>query len=272
MKTTVLLHFYNEEYLLPDWLLHHRRLFDHGIMIDYHSTDRSVDIIRELVPHWKIVTSRNEMFDVVEVDKEVMEYEEQLDGWKCALNITEFFFVWDLAELLKSFEQRNLRSLWVPFLTLADPVEQSFLEEDYSIPFVLRHTQGLDRGFEGYKGSGRCIHAHPTGRYHLGRHSTDLENMERVDDAFILWTVAAPFNRHIIKRKRQIDQRVPKSNRERNYSWQHVRSEWSILKEYVELSHDVYPLVERHPVYANILEQYKRNYEINSTPWEHLRT
>ena len=46
-QKTVLCHFYNEEWILPFWLKHHREIFDHGIMIDYNSTDRSVEIIRD---------------------------------------------------------------------------------------------------------------------------------------------------------------------------------------------------------------------------------
>jgi hypothetical protein len=32
---TVISHIFNEEYLLPFWLEHHRTIFDHGIIIDY---------------------------------------------------------------------------------------------------------------------------------------------------------------------------------------------------------------------------------------------
>ena len=45
----VISHFFDEEFMLPWWLRHHRELFDHGILIDYASTDRSVEICRELV-------------------------------------------------------------------------------------------------------------------------------------------------------------------------------------------------------------------------------
>ena len=51
MKTTVITHFWNEEILLPYWLKHHLELFDHGILINYRSTDKSVEIIKELAPH-----------------------------------------------------------------------------------------------------------------------------------------------------------------------------------------------------------------------------
>jgi len=32
-------HIYNEEYLLPFWLKHHKKIFDHGVIIDNFSTD-----------------------------------------------------------------------------------------------------------------------------------------------------------------------------------------------------------------------------------------
>ena len=93
INATVLCHFYNEEYLLPFWLKHHCSIFTHGIMIDYHSTDKSVEIIKELCPTWEIRKTKNEMFDAHLVDKEVMEIEDTLIGFKIALNVTEFIIV-----------------------------------------------------------------------------------------------------------------------------------------------------------------------------------
>lgn len=90
MKRTVISHFYNEEWLLPLWLQHHREIFDHGIMINYGSTDRSVEYIKGLCPSWTIVDSKNKDFDAPPVDKEVEEYEQNLTGWRVCLNTTEF--------------------------------------------------------------------------------------------------------------------------------------------------------------------------------------
>lgn len=92
MTRTVICHFFNEEFLLPWWLRHHRRIFDHGIMIDYRSTDRSRELIRQLCPSWEIHTSRNEFFDSSVIDREVEDYERQCDGWRMALNVTEFLY------------------------------------------------------------------------------------------------------------------------------------------------------------------------------------
>jgi len=90
MKRTVVCHFFNEEYLLPWWLEHHKKYFDHGVMINYGSWDRSVEIIREICPGWEIVDSRNEYFTAQLVDAEVQHYELQHDGWRVCLNVTEF--------------------------------------------------------------------------------------------------------------------------------------------------------------------------------------
>lgn len=50
MSLTVISHFYNEEYLLPWWLNHHKNIFDNGILINYGSTDKSVEIIKSICP------------------------------------------------------------------------------------------------------------------------------------------------------------------------------------------------------------------------------
>lgn len=89
---TVVCHFFNEEYLLPWWLDHHRRIFDHGIMIDYNSTDASRDIIKRMCPEWEIFTTRNAYFDSANIDREVEDYERTCSGWRMALNVTEFLY------------------------------------------------------------------------------------------------------------------------------------------------------------------------------------
>ena len=51
---TVISHIFNEEYLLPFWLENHKNMFDHGIIIDYCSTDSSVEIIKKYCPTWEL--------------------------------------------------------------------------------------------------------------------------------------------------------------------------------------------------------------------------
>ncbi|WP_162177859.1 glycosyltransferase family 2 protein, partial [Bacillus gaemokensis] len=90
ITTTLISHFYNEEYLLPWWLMHHTKLFDHGILINRGSTDRSVEICRQFAPHWEVRNSKVPEFDAILVDQEVMEIETEVTGWKMVLNTTEF--------------------------------------------------------------------------------------------------------------------------------------------------------------------------------------
>ena len=73
MPLTVICHFRNEEVFLRYWLRHHVRLFDHGILIDYASTDASHEVIREYAPHWEVRLSRNAQFYSVAIDREVMD-------------------------------------------------------------------------------------------------------------------------------------------------------------------------------------------------------
>lgn len=56
---TIISHFYNEEYLLPWWLMHHTKIFDHGILINRGSTDRSVEICKLFAPNWEVRDSKS---------------------------------------------------------------------------------------------------------------------------------------------------------------------------------------------------------------------
>lgn len=67
MNSTVLIHIYNEEYLLPFWLNHHKNIFNHGIIIDYRSTDKSIEIYKQICPNWDIIISRNLYFTAIDV-------------------------------------------------------------------------------------------------------------------------------------------------------------------------------------------------------------
>lgn len=67
-KTTLITHIFNEEYLLPFWLEHHKNMFDDLVVIDYHSTDKSLEICKNMWPTCKIMTTRNEYFDAEEDD------------------------------------------------------------------------------------------------------------------------------------------------------------------------------------------------------------
>jgi hypothetical protein len=138
MGLTIISHFYNEEYLLPWWCKHHKRICDDAILIDYGSTDRSVEVIKEICPEWTIVKTTNKHFDAASVDREVEYYERTVSGWKLALNTTEFLY-------------GNTKQL----LNITDP-EQKYLGNyvfiDVNGDFILDKNKPLhEQCFTGYK-------------------------------------------------------------------------------------------------------------------------
>lgn len=205
MKKTIITHFYNEEYLLPWWLNHHKKYFDHGILIDYNSTDKSVEIIKEICPNWTIVKSRNAEFGASDVDSEVMNIESGIDGWKICLNITEF--------LIGDFESLNStkqEELYIPCLYFIDNIEHRESNTlNYNIPLWDVIKTGLDvPNTMEHRGS-RLLHNN-TVRYSHGRHYRRLINTER----FIIFNYGfAPMTDEFIARKLQIQTRVPMSDR-----------------------------------------------------------
>lgn len=103
---SVLTHIYNEEYLLPWWLEHHKKMFDYGVIIDYGSTDRSVEICKEICPHWQVLPSKYTHFDAVDCDYEIMFYESQIPDWRITLTAAEFL-VGDIDSLTNNRPERQ---------------------------------------------------------------------------------------------------------------------------------------------------------------------
>jgi len=142
MKKTIISHFYNEEYLLPWWLNHHKNFFDHGIMIDYHSTDSSRKIIQEICPNWEVVETKNKHFDSAIIDREVEHYEKKIDGWRICLNTTEFL-VGDYSILDKSEKDQ----LYLGNLVF---VENTISSLNKNIPLFSQITNGYPQMHDGY--------------------------------------------------------------------------------------------------------------------------
>lgn len=211
VHATVLCHFYNEEYLLPFWLKHHRALFSHGILIDYHSTDRSVAIIRELCPTWDVRTSRNAMFQADLVDLEVMDIEAGVDGYKIALNVTEFL----VASRPFTRTDRNQCFRVEAYIAIPDTTTttEPADEEQFWRPIdKLAHQS--ERGY-------RSLHSHPRGNYTLGRHSTH-HPAQAIDHVLIVWCGFYPWNAWTIQRKLQIQHRIPDSDKALGNGFQHL--------------------------------------------------
>lgn len=102
VKILLVVHMRNEAFLLPYFIRHHLSMFDQAVFIDYASTDDTVSIFERVAPSgWRLVRSKNEMFDAPLVDLEVEEYEREYVGWwKVALTVTEFLVHHDLRSYL----------------------------------------------------------------------------------------------------------------------------------------------------------------------------
>lgn len=233
---TVIMHFFNEEYLLPWWLAHHLPLFDHGILIDHGSTDSSARICRELAPNWRLVRSRLMSFDAYLNDFEVMGYEQDVPGWKIALNVTEFLLPVHPLEMLEASLERSGRGgcaatglLAVdlepgvePDVARSLPMQKHHAIDDNAITDIPLRTQ-LDIGVFPHRN--RFYHRHPVGMYHPGRHRSHHPDANvRMTDLFVLHFAYAPWNERAIARKLQIAQKLTPEDVKRGWGKQHLRS------------------------------------------------
>ena len=215
---TLISHFYNEEYLLPFWIKHHRDIFDNAILINYKSTDNSVHLIKKLAPStWKIVDSTNENFDAHLCDLEVMQYEKMFDGWKMALNVTEFFVCPNLELIEQECKKNNLNGFRTSGLVIVDNQDGSEINPNISLTDQKRFGF-LESSFDfdaeklqWYTGPSRSriYHRCKSGMYFPGRHKSFLPKIPHtINSAYTMWYGFSPWNQEFLKRKIQISQRL----------------------------------------------------------------
>lgn len=262
MKKTLISHFYNEEYMLPWFLNHHKQIFDHGIMIDYHSTDHSVDVIKEICPTWDIITSRNNDFQADMIDVEVNELERGITGWKICLNVTE--------QLIGDYTVMNTdapNEIYVPSIFMVDTEYQtrtanpdSPLYEQYRNGFSFRDS---DRDF--LERRSRRLHntniPYPIQSTREcmapGRHYNVYSNM----DLAILYYGWCPFDQGQLSRKLQIQTQIPLIDRQLNRGFHHITNRetltYRLENEFIprarDLTEDINGYVTKHKNLSNLL-------------------
>ena len=241
---SVICHFFNEAYLLPWWLKHHSKLFDFGIMIDHGSTDDSGDIIREAVPHWRLVRSQLNHFDPYLTDFEVMTYEKDLLGWKIALNVTEFLMpAMSLSYIESSLEASGREGCSASGILVIDNHPEIEPKRIRSLPEqkhwgiddneILEFNERVSLGLPASPYRNRFFHRCATGMYHPGRHqSFHPDSHFRVLELMVFHFGYAPWNVHMIKRKTQILDKL--STRELRFGWgvHHVKNEAEINRDF----------------------------------------
>jgi hypothetical protein len=236
-KITVISHIFNEEYLLPFWLEHHSQIFDHGIIIDYCSTDRSKEIINKICPGWQVVTTKNlnqngsPNFDAVLVDREVKEIELTIDGYKMCLNTTEFLIITqDKNEFINSLQKNKYyyTSIHSIMTTKQNNYPKNTIEFFNDINLICK--TGCDRGH-------RILHSSPSCDYVPGRHCHIGGNHETnlyPNNFFLLWCKYYPYNNKMMERKLQIQKNIPQSDKDARKGFQHIIELPELKREYYE--------------------------------------
>jgi hypothetical protein len=250
-------HVYNESYLLPSWIKHHREMFDSAIIIDYASTDKTIEVLKKFAPStWSVVSSRNSEFDAEECDLEVMDFEKSLTGWKIALNTTEFLVFPEMHKILKNLETRSKTAVRISGYAMIDPIALHLESLDFQETLwskyhfgVPEHEIGLTYPpSETSRPLGRLMHSNTTGQYSIGRHAWHHDDGELPRSvASILWYGFSPWSPQLVSRKTQIFSRVPERDRQADRGTHHHDRVDLIDKtrhKYMELSYDLNALPE----------------------------
>ncbi|MFZ9611011.1 MAG: glycosyltransferase family 2 protein [Methylococcales bacterium] len=212
MKKTVTLHFYNEEYLLPWWLNYHKKHFDHGILINYNSTDRSVEICKELAPEWQVVNSRNADFGVESLDKELTDIESGIDGWRMSLSVSEF-----LVGNYNNLDDIPSKQLIVPTITFMDFNPTGSLDKSKELWEQLHEgvTPSRDLNFRRARSCHNYAVKYPFG----GRHyDTGTANVNDLAVFHFGNCISSP---EMLARRLQIQHRIPQHDKERKWGHNH---------------------------------------------------
>jgi hypothetical protein len=218
---------YNEEYLLPFWLEHHKNMFDFGIIVNYRCTDRSLEICREICPHWKIIDTNNPDFDIVANTNEFMHIEEQLRGcFKIILNTTEFLVPFKpLKELLQEHDNNQIA---LNIKTYSPHSLNEYNPKD--IKELFKNILNDDVKIDDKDRCVRVLHNYSNGAYNIGRHGTLLPS-ENTDDACVLWMGFYPLNERLLSRKLQIGTKMTPRDLARGWGGQHIWSKETMLEK-----------------------------------------
>ena len=253
LKTTLLTNVYNEEYLLPFWLQHHKDMFDELIVVDYRSTDKSIEICKKICPKCKIITTRNAYFDAEDIDKEFMDLEKSIVGIKMVLNTTEFLFC-----------EKPIKEI---FAGLATPTS---IAVNAVSPFSKKVYDNINNNYELFfnmlnddvvyhhdRGT-RQIHTFPHGNYTTGRHTTNNPTIQ-TNELHIVWFGYYPLNDRLLGRKLQIKTKMPQRDIDRGFGIEHLYPKEQMLSINEEKANTGNSLKEIEPRLYNLLNSKYKN-------------
>lgn len=258
IRSTLLSHIFNEEYLLPFWLNHHKNMFDDIIIIDYNSTDKSIEICKSICPECKIIKTRNAMFVADEIDKEVMDIENSLEGIKLVLNTTEFLFC---EKSVKDFFINNTESI-----SYAINAISPYSINLYTINNIYELFNNLfndDVVYHYDRLGSRFIHNFSNGNYHVGRHYTN-NSFITTSEAHIIWFGYYPLNNNLLKRKLQIQAKMTQSDRDRGRGLHHFNDQDTMININNQQAISGLSLKNMNLPLYNLLTQYIKTIDKNN--------
>ena len=245
-RVTVISNVFNEEYMLPCWLEYHKNVFDYGIIIDWDSTDKSREIIKKICPHWEIRRTTNlvndkPFFETFAADKEIMEIEKSISGYKIFLNVTEWLIT---TKPLKELLDFNITNKCYP-LNVLTPIHAL---EGYTPPDA-KHFIACFRGKlipVICKRFFRYIFNRPCGEYKGGRHFTNVDsdlnsidwvNYKAINNGmYIVWCGFFPNTKEMWDRKLTVKQHMNKNlELSRGTCFQHFWEIDEMKKDYHQL-------------------------------------
>ena len=212
--TTIISHVYNEEALLPLWLEHHSKYFENGLIIDFDSTDKTRDII-SMYPSFKVVESPLKEFDAAKLDDVVSLFERDVSGVRMILNATEFL-MGDPCCVEKDYLIPSVSLINMPHDNKFDWSKQFFVQRKFGISyeddFSYRRSRILTNRFT----------IHP-----LGRHYESID----AGDYLIIHVANCLVDKKMIKRRMQIQHKIPQRDKESGLGFQHYHGPGGLTHE-----------------------------------------
>ena len=219
---TLISHIRNEALLLPQWIAHHRPMVDAATIIDYASTDESLDIVRTLAPEWRIVRSQNIDFDANDADFEVMQVEWYTPGWKVVLNTTEYMVAPNLRPLLQVAESSNVFGITGEAFLMVDRQQLGLSGLKADRPLLPQLHYGWNERPE--RRWNRLLHRWRTGAYAVGRHSWQRGPTAESVDLLFAKLVYAPWDDKMLERKLSIGKQVSAHDKVIGNGFHHLRT------------------------------------------------
>jgi ectoine hydroxylase-related dioxygenase (phytanoyl-CoA dioxygenase family) len=255
-KLTLITHIFNEEYLLPFWLSYHKDIFSDGYIIDYYSTDRSVEIINKICPTWKIIKTKNIdingklIFQSDLIDIEVIEIEKTVNGYKICLNTTEFLFIKN--NLILSEEIYSIYAYSVVCNIHKQKYPKNFKEFLQLIEYITP-----DNKLRGC----RYIHNKKYLNYQPGRHLVyDIDTIKPNENLFIIHFANLFINKEMFKRRLQIKYNISDIDKIINAGFQHqvsILDLFDLIKKMIPEMKNIND--EQFIFFKNIIDNYKSN-------------